>query len=65
MEIQDELDLGTAPDDLQQGQSDATLLKQVPAFSCVLPISCPVEALTTKNSLTSSFTGHDQRKGCA
>lgn len=29
METQDDLDLGTAPDDLQQGQSDATLLKQV------------------------------------
>lgn len=28
METQDDLDLGTAPDDLQQGQSDATLLKQ-------------------------------------
>ena len=29
MDTQDDLDLGTAPDDLQQGQSDATLLKQV------------------------------------
>lgn len=30
METQDDLDIATAPDDLQQGQSDATLLKQVP-----------------------------------
>ena len=65
METQDELDLGTAPDDLQQGQSDATLLKQVPAFTSVLPISCPVEAVNTKNTLTSWCIGHDQRKGCA
>ena len=35
METQDDLDLGSAPDDLQHGQSDATLLKQV---CCLLPV---------------------------
>ena len=62
METQDDFNLGTAvgPEELQQGQSDATLLKQVITAAYALgPQDAPAKGFT--RALTPSFhAGHDQ-----
>ena len=63
MDTQDDLNLGTAvgPEDLQQGQSDATLLKQVLAEMLDPNLIDVNRHLTDSSNLCFvSAAGHDQ-----